>query len=191
VTEYDHTYMEVLYAKNDLLGSLGKRKRAPFVVVAPPLQAANVVAIVAAEMSTALPGSAEMSTVLPGSIEMSTAMPGSAEISTALPGSAAQSAPPAQSATTTDVSAEMSTQHSTSAASKSAIEALGEEMQGSTFVPVQLKSRLESDLGVDQAGPSKAKTSKRMAMPKISFLDAKEIAEERELERIFTAKEQQ
>jgi hypothetical protein len=30
-----------------------------------------------------------------------------------------------------------------------------------------------------------------MAMPKISFLDAKEIVEERELERIFTAKGQQ
>jgi hypothetical protein len=37
----------------------------------------------------------------------------------------------------------------------------------------RILSRLESDLGGDQAGPSKAKTSNRMAMPKISFLDAK------------------
>jgi hypothetical protein len=107
---------------------------------------------------------------------MSTALPGSAappasvaaEMSTALPGSAA---PPA--------------------ASKSAIDALGAEMPGSTFVPVQLKSRLESELGGDQAGPSKAKTSKRMAIPKISFLDAKESEEELELQRIFAAKGQQ
>jgi hypothetical protein len=78
------------------------------------------------------------------------------------------------------------------AASKSAIDALSAEMPGSTFVPVQLKSRLESELGGDQAGPSKAKTtSKRMAIPKISFLDAKESEEELELHRIFTAKGQQ
>jgi len=161
MTEYDQTYMTVLYAKTDLLERLAKRRRTTYV-----------------EMSTALPGSAAPHAP-PASVaaEMSTALPGSAappasvaaEMGTALPGSAA---PPA--------------------ASKSAIDALSAEMPGSTFVPVQLKSRLESELGGDQAGPSKAKTtSKRMAIPKISFLDAKESEEELELQRIFTAKGQQ
>ena len=45
------------------------------------------------------------------------------------------------------------------------------------------------ELDGDQAGAGKAKTtSKRMTMPKISFLDHKESAEERELERLFTSK---
>jgi hypothetical protein len=78
VTEYDHTYMEVLYAKNDLLGSLGKRRRTTSV-----------------EMSTALPGMAAP----PANV--------AAEMGTALPGIAA-----------------------TSAASKSAIDALGAKKAG-------------------------------------------------------------
>jgi hypothetical protein len=175
VTEYDHTYMEVLYATDDLLGSLGKRRRTTSVEMSTDLSGITAPpANVAAEMSTALPGiTAPPANV---AVEMSTALPGiaappanvAAEMGTALPGIAAPSA-----------------------ASKSAIDALGAEMPGSTFVPVQLQSRLASDLGGDQAGPSKAKTSKRMAIPKISFLDAKESEEELELQRIFTAKGQQ
>jgi hypothetical protein len=163
VTEYDHTYMAVMYAKEDLLVRLGKRNRTTSV-----------------EMSTALPGIAAPHEQLVPSANVAS------EMGTALPGIAA---PPA------NVAAEMGTAlpgiAAPSAASKSAIDALGAEMPGSTFVPVQLQSRLESELGVDQAGPSKAKTSKRMAIPKISFLDAKESEEELELQRIFTAKGQQ
>ena len=64
-----------------------------------------------------------------------------------------------------------------------------EHTDGGGVSSVQTKSRVEGELDGDQAGAGKAKTtSKRMAMPKISFLDHKESAEERELERLFTSK---
>jgi hypothetical protein len=57
----------------------------------------------------------------------------------------------------------------------------------SKLLPEQVKS---SGLDGDNPAPSKSKaTAKRMAIPKISFLDPKESAEERELERIFTSRD--
>jgi hypothetical protein len=57
----------------------------------------------------------------------------------------------------------------------------------SKLLPEQVKS---SGLDGDNPAPSKSKTTgRRMAIPKISFLDSKESAEELELERIFTSRD--
>jgi hypothetical protein len=57
----------------------------------------------------------------------------------------------------------------------------------SKLLPEQVKS---SGLDGDNTAPSKSKTTgRRMAIPKISFLDSKESAEELELERIFTSRD--
>ncbi len=57
----------------------------------------------------------------------------------------------------------------------------------SKLLPEQVKS---SGLDGDTTAPSKSKTTgRRMAIPKISFLDSRESAEELELERIFTSRD--
>ena len=136
VTDYDATYMRVMFGKSGdpVEGMLGKRKRA-----------AESIDLTAEEMSIVLPGSLA-------------AQSGAAGLGEQRPG-----------------------------ASERAGDPLG--ASGSSFLPVQTKSRVEGELDGDQAGAGKAKTtSKRMTMPKISFLDHKESAEERELERLFTSK---